>query len=772
MFVTIFAGGDAPFTISLENYNSDIVTFGRSGENNIVLSQRIVSYMHGHFVRYGNDWVIVDDDSSNGLVVNEERIKQRLLSDGLKIYIGSEQHTERVLFICSTVSMDGAYQHYSLHNTDSIVIGRDPSCGICLGHTSVTLRHAAIRRGTEGFFLRPIAGSVIRFNGKFILSGEVLLKDMNRFMIGNTQFLYNQGEIIYYQYKDGMSLEVSHLVKTVKAGRRTKNIVDDVSLQIQPGEFVAIIGGSGAGKTSLMKCISGCMGITSGSVLIQGEDISTGYNSVKSLIGYVPQQDIVYDNLTLERMLYYSACLRMPKDVSKADINNRIKEIIAMVELTGHEKTMIRKLSGGQKKRASIAVELLSNPGILFLDEPTSGLDPGTEYKMMLMLKNMTEKGKTIILVTHATLNINLCDRIIFMAAGGKLAFSGAPEEANKFFGVQSIVDVYNIVQNAPGECAARFAQVQTEFPQVRSIEKQKETKPKVSALRQMRILIKRYCEMIVNDGKKLGIMIGMPLILGLVMLAAAWDDSLVPFKYSADTQTFALAIACCCFFLGLFQSFQEISKERTIVEREKMADMKCRAYFASKLLVLAVMLLLQTLLLFGFSWLFVVQRPEHGVLFENQPFLEFYITTYLTALSAAIIGLAVSAAARNSEQTLYVMPLLLMMQILFAEVICALEGAAKYVSYIVSCRWACLAYCGSAKINELYERAEETYDTLAGVETELEQNFINARYEFMEKYSVFSVHNPTMRGWVWLLALCVIFSIAAVLFLKKKREL
>ncbi len=774
MYVTIFAGNEAPFTISLEDYKSDSITFGRSKTNNIVLSQPIVSAAHGKFVKDGENWFIVDNHSSNGLTVNDEQISQRLLSDGLKIYIGNEQLEQSVLFLCTTVSMEGAYQRFTLANAhvQPVLIGSSDRCDICMDNMLVGGIHAAIQQRDGVFYIRSINRNIVRLNGGIFLREETALKNMDRFIIGDTQFLYNNGELIYYRYKDGISLEASHVTKIVSSGRKKKAIVDDVSLQIQPGEFVAIIGGSGAGKTSLMKCLSGVTSTTSGSVLIQGEDMSAGYDTIKQLIGYVPQQDIVYDNLTLERMLYYSACLRLPKHVSDDDIKKRIDEVIQMVELTGHEKTLIKKLSGGQRKRASIAVEFLSNPGILFLDEPTSGLDPGTEHNMMVMLKKMTEQGKTVVLVTHATLNIGLCDRIIFMARGGRLAYSGSPEDALKFFNAESIVDIYNMVQDAPEKWEQKFAAVQTTFPQVGRKKKEKESTAKISFMRQLTILIRRYCEMIFNDKKKLGIMIAMPIALGLAMLAASWGDSLIPFKYSADTQTFALALACCCFFLGLFQSFQEISDERTIVEREKMADMKCLPYFCSKLLVMAVILLIQSFVLLGFCWLFVIERPQNGVLFENHPFMEFYITTYLTALSAAATGLAVSAWAKNSAQTLYFIPLLLMLQILFSEVICSLKGIAMYISYAVSCRWSCLAYCASAKINELYERAETTYESVAGLETELEQGFINARYDFMDKYSLFSIHNPTMQGWVWLAILSVAFSVLAVLFLRKQREL
>ena len=248
--------------------------------------------------------------------------------------------------------------------------------------------------------------------------------------------IYSAGFIYFHTYTGGIGITVSHIVKTVKSGNNSINICNDVSLEIRPAELVAIIGGSGAGKTTLMNAICGYNKPTSGKVVINGEDLyeKDTYEALKSVIGYVPQQDIVYDNLTLFSMLNYAAKLRLPDDTSPAERERRVREVIDMVELSSKADTMIRRLSGGQKKRASIAVELLSDPQLFFLDEPASGLDPGTERNLMRTLKNMTQSGKTVILVTHSTLNLQDCDKILFMGRGGNLCYSGNMESAKRFF--------------------------------------------------------------------------------------------------------------------------------------------------------------------------------------------------------------------------------------------------------------------------------------------------------------------------------------------------
>ncbi len=255
----------------------------------------------------------------------------------------------------------------------------------------------------------------------------------------------------HHYIKSGVELRVEHLSKIVPCKKGTgfnggdkKYILDDVSLTIYPGELVAILGGSGAGKTTLMNAINGFEPATSGKVFINGNDLNKNYQAYKSQMGYVPQQDIVYDNLTMNDMLTFVAKLRLPGDYSKEEISHRVDDVLDVMALQKQKHTLIKKLSGGQKKRASIAVELISDPSLFFLDEPTSGLDPEAETNLMKQLKLLSsQKNKTTIVITHTLQNIHLFDKIIFMAPGGKLCFYGSPDEALRFFEVDNLADAY-----------------------------------------------------------------------------------------------------------------------------------------------------------------------------------------------------------------------------------------------------------------------------------------------------------------------------------------
>ena len=265
-------------------------------------------------------------------------------------------------------------------------------------------------------------------------------------MIGNSKIVVFGDKLIYQLSESGVQVDALDIVKKVRVKFKTQEIASHTSMTIKPSEFVAFVGGSGAGKSTFMKCISGVDRPTSGKVLINGENLYDNYDELKSNIGYVPQEDIVYSNLTLHDTLQYAAKLRMPDNTTRKERNIRIKEVLEIVQLTELENSYIRQLSGGQRKRASIAVELIADPNLFFLDEPTSGLDPGTERSIMLTLRKMAEMGKTVILVTHNTLNLHLCDKVAFFGKGGKLCFFGRPKDALEFFGVDDFVDIYTLL--------------------------------------------------------------------------------------------------------------------------------------------------------------------------------------------------------------------------------------------------------------------------------------------------------------------------------------
>ena len=378
ILLSIFIGNQSPIIVDLRRYESNTIRFGRTEDiNDLVITSSLVSRNHGYFRIKNNKLYVKDLNSTNGIFLNGSLIKdEALLSDGDTLRIDDPVNPQKkgVLIIYSKSFAKTQWETYKITDEETIRIGRDLSCEICLNHISVSKVHAIIKRENDSFYIEDNnSTNGISVNGETITK-KTRLKEKDLILISNSKITFTSAGISYFCYRYGIGLVASGLNKLVGRQNSRMKILNDVSVSIQPNELVAIIGGSGTGKTTFMNCISGYNKATSGDVFINGEELYSNYDIIKSIIGFVPQQDIVYDNLTLNDMLKYSALLRMPKDISEAERNARIKEVIGLVQLEGREDTYINKLSGGQKKRASIAVEMLSDPNLFFLDEPTSGL--------------------------------------------------------------------------------------------------------------------------------------------------------------------------------------------------------------------------------------------------------------------------------------------------------------------------------------------------------------------------------------------------------------
>lgn len=223
-------------------------------------------------------------------------------------------------------------------------------------------------------------------------------------------------------------------------------LLHDISLSVPKGAFVALVGSSGVGKTTLLNALVGIHPAQEGTVLYDGQDYYRNLGGFSDKIGYVPQDDIIHTDLTVKRALYYEAHLRL-QGYSGREIRRRINEVLEEVEMGHLRNHMVRSLSGGERKRVSLALELLARPQLLLLDEPTAGLDPGLDLKMMLLLRKLADRGQTIILVTHATRNIDVCDYVCFLASGGRLAFYGTPAESRDYFRMENFAEIYNALE-------------------------------------------------------------------------------------------------------------------------------------------------------------------------------------------------------------------------------------------------------------------------------------------------------------------------------------
>ena len=714
-------------TINLSTFGKNKISFGSSFNNDIAISSNSVDDHQGYLeiTEYG---VLISNDRLQVPMIGNDnkRIDDVYLSEGSFIKILSKDNQTGIIMIMSINKNLDAWETYTL-SSGSISIGSSGSCDIVLSPAGVAKHHATIHHTSNKTSITDeLSLNRVYVNGKTIPQSEnIPLNNLDIIFIGNTKLILSDNKLIYQIFEKGIQLDAIDIVKDVKIKFKTRQISSHVSMSIKPSEFVAFVGGSGAGKSTFMKCISGVDRPTSGTVLLNGENLYKNYENLKYNIGYVPQDDIVFSNLTLHDTLQYAAKLRMPDNTSAKERNQRIKEVLDIVSLTDFENSYIRQLSGGQRKRASIAVELLADPNLFFLDEPTSGLDPGTERSIMKTLRKMSQMGKTIILVTHNTLNLHLCDKVAFFGDGGHLCFYGSPQEALDFFEVNDFVDIYTLINENLDYWYNKFEDtrekvIPKEIQPGKSNNIENKKKP---FLKQLIILIKRYIKLISNDIQQLLILFAQAPIVAVLLALVTTDDL---YKSYDDTKAILFSLGCASIWLGLLNSVQEICKEKVILQKEHMADLKLSAYLLSKFIVQGILAFIQALLL-----VFIFQKmagsSEYSILIDS--FWDIQLICFLSILSSATMGLFISAFVKNANIAMTIIPLVLVPHLLFSGMLFKLEGVSDFISNFVLCRWTVEGLGTSANLNELTHLVQ-TINPMIEVEAE---NYFTFTVEHMQ---------------------------------------
>src|SRR5436190_2456606 len=449
-----------------------VINIGRDPSNDIVINELVVSGFHAQIVREGNQFILVHPHPSrgktlNGLLYQGRHIQgdeqfRKPLARGDIFRIGDEHGT---LVTLTYNDGSGAMQDFAPEvrpiplGAPVITIGRLPENIVVLSHPQVSGRHARLEQVHGGYRIIDVGSTNHVYVNAQPVTNQVL-RPGDEIRIGPYKFTYTGTQLTQQDESKGIRIDALHLQKV---GSKHTILINDISIAIPQRTFVALVGGSGAGKSMLMDALNGLRPAQKGLVLYNGQDYYSHLAAFSTQLGYVPQDDIIHRDLTVERALYYTARMRLPEDFTQTQIKQRIEEVLEDVDMKHRRGLLVSKLSGGQRKRVSIALELLANPSVFFLDEPTSGLDPGLDRRMMLLLRRLADKGHTIVLVTHATNNINVCDYICFLAQGGRLAYFGPPNEAKVYFGKTDFAEIYSTLEpteeklNIPDEAENRF---------------------------------------------------------------------------------------------------------------------------------------------------------------------------------------------------------------------------------------------------------------------------------------------------------------------------
>ena len=603
-------------------------------------------------------------------------------------------------------------------------IGRVPDNDLVLSDLNVSRHHAELRKSATGSYEIVDLGS---HNGTFVNGQRVtsqLLTDQDLVSIGSSTFRLQGGELKQFVDDGNITFTAQDLV--VKAG--SKVLLDHVTFPIPEKCLLGVIGPSGAGKSTLLGALTGIRPATTGTVLYDNRDLYQNYNELRYRIGLVPQESVLHTQLTARRALQYSAELRFPADTKPAERDGRVDEVMAELGLTRHANTRADRLSGGQLKRVNVAQELLTKPSLLFLDEPTSGLDPGLDKSVMEQMRDLAHDGRTVIVVTHSVDNLDTCDRLLVLVPGGRIAYYGPPEEGLAYFGQARWAEVFQAFERYPdrdwaGEYAASPAYAQYvlgQRPQPSQVPNSQEVAAapppqRRGAFSQMATLTRRYVRVIASDRGYLLFMVLLPVVLGVLTHLIGTSQGLAgPPHTNQNAQEVLLILAICACLSGAASSVRELVKERPIYIRERAAGLSSGSYLFSKLAVLGVISLVQSivLVLLGLGGR---PLPPTGSFLTGAPLVELLLGVAFLAIASMCLGLLVSSLVSTSEKAMPFLVLLTMVQVILSGGVLSLSGKAglTQLAWVAPARWGFAALASTANLNLINPAAGNFTDPL-----------------------------------------------------------
>jgi pSer/pThr/pTyr-binding forkhead associated (FHA) protein len=716
--LTITVAGQKPVAFPL---TQPAIRIGRAPDNDIVIDSRIVSRYHARLEQTPRGYQLVTLPEATNPILLEGRPLPVVhpLADGNLMRIGGEDPGMMVTLVYGQPMQALSLEMRPIRFGEKtlISIGRDPSNDVVLDSPTVSRFHAQIERVGHRYRLIDLRSANGTFvNDRRIDEKEYWLKEADTVRIGRHRFVMKQDQLDQYDETKGLKVEAVGLNKWV---RKDLNILQNISLSFQPREFIVVVGQSGGGKSTLVEAILGSRPATHGQVLVNGTNVYKNYDAVRNDIGFVPQRDIIHTGLTVYQALDYSARLRMPRDTTKEERHKRIMEVLEDLDLLHRKDNPISKLSGGQIKRVSIGVELLTSPGLFFLDEPTSGLDPGTETAFMHLMRRLADQGRTIVMVTHATKNVMLADKVVFLARGGYLAWFGPPDEALAYFDTfrtereqrardMEFDQIYALLDDPSRGSAQEWARRFAESPAyqryvveaLKNVAAQQqaagaaqltgETAPKpktrrrISGLNQFFVLSARNIRILIRDKSSLTLMLAVPPLAAMLDFVIAPLMGRAPFDYytgdAANGSITLFLMSLYCLLIAGLSQMREFVKEEDIYKRERLVNLKILPYVASKVWV-ALLLAFYHAAAYTIVHFLAFDMPGGAT-----EFLLVYATMVLAAMAGMACGLLASALAPAASSAPMIMIMLLIPQIVLSGV---LAPVPENISQIASTKWA-----------------------------------------------------------------------------------
>ena len=632
---------------------------------------------HGDILSFGASFVVYLERRAQPVsrpVEDDDRTN--LVTTGARTTGSRSDHGESTVFVPPTAPMpEAAPMSKDILIKGRMRIGRGTDCEITLDHPTISRHHADLAISDGRVFLRFCRS----LNGTFVNEKKidaVALQPGDRIDLGPFLFSFAGDRLTPLSRTANARVVARGLSHTVATANGPREILHDISLVIEKGDFVCILGPSGCGKTTLMNALSGRIMASDGSVWINETNLYQHFDLLKGDIAHVPQHDVLHEDISLSRALDYTARLRLSPDATRDQRSRDVEATIETVDLREISENPIKRYSGGQKKRASLANETLCRPSLLFLDEVTSGLDEKTDEEMMALCRQMADNGKIIICITHTLANVEqYCTKLIILQKGGYLAFFGCPDEAKAFFGVDRLGGLYHKLEALPAPEAER--QYRASEPYQRYIAaplKRDELSAPAGARpapprtgrsvvqrlgdlgRQLTILSERNAILMVADWKSLAIALGQAFVIGVLLK--------VVFATGAPGMmgiSLVFLMSVCALWFGCNNAAKEIVKERPIYQRERDINLGIFPYVTSKLAVYGTLAVAQILILSAVVSVLIGIPGDNG--------LQVGILA-LTALVGTAMGLCISAAVVTRDQATTLVPLALIPQIVLAGMI------------------------------------------------------------------------------------------------------
>ncbi|CAM4226111.1 ABC transporter ATP-binding/permease protein [Mycobacterium basiliense] len=715
-------------------------TIGRATEADVRVENPRVSRHHAELQPTSNGWLLINR-SRNGTFINGQRIERVTIYQPVTVLLGSASSGQAIELRPALQPVAAAAPHAddhlraptettvvrpptTVHAIDQLIvtIGRGADNNIVLNDLLVSRRHAVLRRSGNQWELVDNNSA----NGTYVNGNRIkraLIGPHDVVGIGHQLLHLSDDRLVEYVDTGDVSYEASNLRVVTKKGRV---LLADVSFVLPQRSLLAVVGPSGAGKSTLLGALTGFSPAGSGTVRYDERDLYDNYAELRHRIGFVPQDDILHTPLTVRRALNYAARLRFPQDVSAAERRQRIEEVLAELGLATQADQRIDSLSGGQRKRTSVALELLTKPSLLFLDEPTSGLDPGYEKSVMQTLRSLADDGRSVVVVTHNIAHLNMCDRLLILAPGGRLAYFGPPQQALSYFNCTDFADLFTLLEHDRAtDWTTRFntSPLRAAFtprPAQRPLHPIKPaTKPvaQQSALAQFAILCRRYLAVIAADRQYSVFLLVLPLLLSLFAHAVPGKAGLslakaIELRSTQPSQLLVLLIIGGA-LMGCAASIREIVKEQAIYRREHAIGLSGGAYLASKLVVLTALTTVQGLIL-GFLGPAFLPPPDQSIVLP-WPSLEVAVAVVAVTVVSMMIGLLISAMIGNADRGMPLLVLVVMAELVLCGGMFGVRGRPplEQLAWLSPSRWAYAMAASTVDLNDLRRTAGGDQDPM-----------------------------------------------------------